>query len=77
MVVHSFPDHYMYLTEFDDLSTAETKLLVVIQNCVHVLDPHSIHWAIKDIPTLVFRFTRSALSDECGQDPISPEGQRD
>ena len=42
-----------YICEFDDLSTAETELLVVVQNSVHVLYPHCIHWAIKHIPFLV------------------------
>ena len=42
-----------YFSQFDDFSAAEAELLVVIQHSVHVLDPHSVHWTIKQVPSLV------------------------
>ena len=42
-----------YVCEFDDLSAAQTELLVVIQHSVHVLNPHGVHGSVKHVPALV------------------------
>ena len=63
----------IYLGEFDDLAGAETELLVVIQHCVHVLDPDGVHWPVEHIPPLVIILSCSPDSDQRRQDPISPK----
>ena len=62
----------VYLRHLDDLSTAETQLLVIIQHSVHALNPQSVHGAIKHVPLLVRGVVGHALSDETGYDSVSP-----
>lgn len=62
----------MYLRHFDDLSTTETEFLVVIQNCVHALNPQSVHWAIEHEPLLVRSVIGHSLSYQTRYDTISP-----
>lgn len=42
-----------YLTEFDDFSACKTKLLIVVQDSVHVFNPHGVNWSVKNVPFLV------------------------
>ena len=62
----------VYLCEFDDLSAAEAKFLVVIQHSVHALNPDCIHWTIKHIPLLVRRVSSHSLPHKSCQDTVSP-----
>lgn len=51
--VHGFKDKAHLRGHLDDLSTHETKLLVVIQYSVHVLNPHCVHRPIENQPLSV------------------------
>ena len=37
--------------KFDDLSRTETEFLVIVQYCVHVLNPNCIYWTVEHVPT--------------------------
>ena len=64
------------IREFDDFSAAETELLVVIQHSVHVLNPHSIHWAIKHVPSLVIIIGSCPKTDHRGENAICPVSKK-
>jgi len=49
-----------------------SNLLVVIQNCVHVLDPDGVHWAIKHNPLPVLISGRGLVLEGGGQHSIRP-----
>ena len=63
---------FPYLCKFDDFSTAEAELLVVVQDSVHVLDPHGVHGAVKQEPPLVLVCGPGAHADQGRQDTIRP-----
>ena len=80
---HSHPSVYICqpasepnLSEFDDLPTTQTKLLVVVQHCVHTLNPHSINWPIKYIPFLLSIVIGNTLTDQSCQNTISPANSK-
>ena len=52
-----------YLTEFDDFSACKTKLLIVVQNSVHVFNPHGVNWSVKYVPFLVTCGTGASHAD--------------
>lgn len=58
--------------QFDDLSTIEAKFFVVIEHCVHVLDPHGIDWAIEDNPFSVWGLRLSTIPNLNGKHTIRP-----
>ena len=62
----------VYFSHLYDLSTAETELLIVVQYCIHALNPESVHWSVKHEPFLVRSVVCHSLSDEAGNDTISP-----
>jgi uncharacterized protein YaiE (UPF0345 family) len=51
-------DHVHESGHRNDLSTVQTELLVVVQHCVHILNPDSIDWPVNNNFTL---FATSAL----------------
>lgn len=61
-----------HLWELDDLSTAQTQFLVIVQDGVHVLDPHSVYWSVKHVPALVLVVSDNAETDQRRQDTIRP-----
>lgn len=50
--------------QFDPFRVGETQHFVVIQHCVHVLNPYSIDWAIAHYP-LVFLFCALKCLRKC------------
>ena len=42
-----------YLGQFDDFSAAQTELLVVVKNSVHVLDPDGVNGTVEHVPLLI------------------------
>ena len=61
-----------YLSHLDNLSTAETQLLIVIQDCVHALNPKGVNWTIEHEPLLIWCVVGHSLTNEAGYDAISP-----
>ena len=55
-----------------NLSTVEAQLLVVVQHCIHVFDPDSIHWPVKQDPLAVWGGVGGTLPEELGQDAVLP-----
>ena len=43
-------DHILSVSHLDDLSAHEAELLVVVEHCVHVLDPDGVDRSVKDYP---------------------------
>ena len=66
------PSWETYIRQLDDLSTAETQFLVVVQYSVHVLNPHSIYRPVKHEPAQVHIPSRCTAPDQRGQDSIGP-----
>jgi len=58
--------------ELDDLATVEAELLIVIEYCVHVLDPDCINWTIENDPLSVYAFRFSAVPDLDGEHAVGP-----
>ena len=52
--VHGLKHQVGGVRELDDLSTHKTQLLVIVQHCVHVLNPNGVDWAVKDQPLPVW-----------------------
>lgn len=48
--IHRLKDEVHLRRHLNNFPTHQTQLLVVIQHCVHVLDPHCIDWTIEDQP---------------------------
>lgn len=53
-----------YVGELNDFARAETKLFVVIQDSVQVLNPHSIHWPVKHVPLFLLVHRCYALANK-------------
>lgn len=66
-----------HLCEFDGLSRAEAQLLVVIQHCVHILYPDSIHGPVEHVPFLVGVSSNGPSPDEGGENSICPVTTRE
>ena len=63
--------YYTHLvSEFDSLSIRHTKLLVIVQNGVHVLNPEGINWPIEENPIQIYTFILVAFSKQLWCDPI-------
>lgn len=62
-----------YLCHLDYFPWTETQLLIVIQHCVHVLNPQSINWPIKHVPLPTSISSHGSPPNERGKDPICPE----
>ena len=56
--IHGFEDEVSCGRELDDLSGHETKLLIIVQYGVHVLDPHRVHRTVKYQPLPVWGLKR-------------------
>lgn len=67
-----WPWAYHGRAHLHNLSTVETQLLVVIQHCVHVFNPDSIHWPIEEDPLTVWRGVSGTFPEELGQDAVLP-----
>jgi hypothetical protein len=68
-----FEHHSHPASQLDNLTTCEAKLLVVIQHCIHVLDPHSVDRAIEHHPfSLLYLRLLSTLSHQNSNHSISP-----
>jgi hypothetical protein len=58
--------------ELNDLSTIKAELFVIIEDSVHVLNPHSIDGTIKYNPFSIRGFSLRTVSDLIGKDSICP-----
>ena len=63
---------YHGASHLDDLSAVQAQLLVVVQHRVHVLNPDSVHGAVKDDPLALWGGVSGTLPKDLGQDPILP-----
>ena len=52
--VVSLEDQAHFIAHLDDLTVQQAELLVVIEDCIHVLDPLGVHWSIEDDPLARF-----------------------
>jgi hypothetical protein len=59
--VLDFKHHCHLVSQVDDLARVKAKLFVVVQHSVHVFNPKSIDWPIKDDPVLVKGFISSTV----------------
>lgn len=51
--VHGLKDEAHLRRHLNDLTAHQTQLLVVVEHCVHILNPHGVYWAVKDKPLSV------------------------
>ena len=56
--IHGFKHEIGGVGQLDDFTAHQTQLLIVIQHSVHVLDPDSVHRAVKDQPLPVRSLSR-------------------
>ena len=63
-------DQVLLAAHLDNLPTHEAQLLVVVQHCVHVLDPDGIHGTIEDDPLAVVVCGRGLFTKGVGQHPV-------
>mmetsp|Transcript_8240 Transcript_8240/g.18063 ORF Transcript_8240/g.18063 Transcript_8240/m.18063 type:complete len:649 (-) Transcript_8240:407-2353(-) len=66
-------EHHRHgLAEGDDLARGEAELLVVVQDCVHVLDPDGIHRPVEEHPLQHRRVVLDAHADDHAQNAVLP-----
>lgn len=70
--IFDFEHHSLSVGELDDLTRIETKLLVIVEDGVHVLNPESIHRTIEHDPSSVLRLVPGSLQDQLGNDSVLP-----
>lgn len=70
--VKSLKDETHGHRQLDDFTAHEAEFLVVVKNCVHVLDPDRINWSIKDDPLSVRCVGRRKLTEGVGRHTVWP-----
>lgn len=64
--------HTHFRTQFDTLTIRKTQHHIIIQHCIHVFDPVSIHRTIKHAPFLIRGFTHGAFTHDLTGQTILP-----
>jgi hypothetical protein len=54
------------------LSGIEAQFFIIIQDCIHILDPESIHWPIKHNPMALACTIRATLPYCIGKNTVHP-----
>lgn len=58
--------------KFDPLAVSQTENLIVIQNCVHVLNPQGVDWPVTDHPLVVVTGVADCMTDTQRHQSVPP-----
>lgn len=59
-------------SKFDPLAVSQTEHLIVIQHCVHVLNPQGVDWPVADHPLVVVTGVADCTTDTQCHQSIAP-----
>jgi hypothetical protein len=70
--IHWLEDQVHTLAHGNDLATVEAEFLIIVEDCIHVLDPNGIDGAIKDEPFSIWILSLGKGSELDSQDTVGP-----
>lgn len=59
-------------SQFDSLAVRQTEHLIVVQYCVHVLNPQGVHWPVADHPLVVVSGVTDRVTDTQSHQSVTP-----
>jgi hypothetical protein len=68
----NFKHHQKGLRQLNSLAIAETQHLIVIQNCIQILNPDCVDWPVEHEPSLVVGHFSNRVSHYFGHDSVRP-----
>ena len=60
------------IAQFDSLAVRQTQHLVVVQYCVHVLDPQGVDWPVADHPLVLIAVVVDCVADTQRHQSVAP-----